>query len=141
MAKDDRGAPYLRLIDRLRGGSEAGGADERSQTLQLLKSIAAERELRSRFFEPSFVVDPAWSILVELAMGELEGRKLTTVALTKGAGGANRRWIELLAELGYCRASPEADPPTAWRLSARGWNEMRRFLDAYAALRSAETKN
>ena len=117
----------------LAGHSPRGEAGGSGAMLDWLKQAARRRQLRRGFFDPAFSVDPAWDVLIELAIARLEGRAVTASQLIDDIAGANPRWIRLLVEQGYCETDDAAAASAApIRFTARGWNEMRRYVQAAA---------
>lgn len=109
-------------------------AGEASGMLDWLITVARYRDLRRRFFDPGFASDPAWDLLMALAIARLEGRSLDAAQLEDGVAATSPRWIRLLVEQGFC----ELDDDTAaarLRFTARGWDEMRRYIQAALAAR------
>jgi hypothetical protein len=98
-----------------------------------LRRAARQRRLRQGFFDSSFAIDPAWDMLIELAIARLEGRSVTANRLIEDIAGANLRWVRVLVEKGYCETDDAAAGSSApIRFTARGWNEMRRYVQAAA---------
>lgn len=108
--------------------AEPPGAGAR---LGWLREAARRRRLRRSFFGPTFSTDPAWDVLIELAIARLEGRSVIAGQLTDEIAGANPRWLRLLVEQGYCEIDDAAAGTAApIRFTARGWDEMRRYVQA-----------
>jgi len=105
---------------------------EASGMLDWLITVARYRDLRRRFFDPGFASDPAWDLLMALAIARLEGRSLDTAELQDGIAATSARSIRLLVEQGFCEL--DDNPATAHlRFTARGWDEMRRYVQAALA--------
>lgn len=120
---DDAGRNVHRIAVR-------GTGSDPARTLAWLRTVATQQRLRWRFFDPSFAVDPAWDMLIELAIARLEGRTVNATQLSQRIVGANQRWISLLVDLGYCEIGSDATSPGAIALTALGWDEMNRYVSA-----------
>ncbi|MDO9490219.1 MAG: hypothetical protein Q7J32_17745 [Sphingomonadaceae bacterium] len=117
----------------LAGSPRSAGPGDSGAMLAWLKAMARRRRLRRSFFDPSFAVDPAWDMLIDLAIARLEGRSVSAHDLVDDVAGANPRWIRLLVEQGYCETEDSAAAAAAtMRFTARGWDEMRRYVQAAA---------
>lgn len=124
---EDSGPNVHRIAEHPRAASLG-----HARMLAWLKSVASQRRLRWRFFEPSLAIDPAWDVMIELAIACLEGRTTSAAQLAEGIPGANQRWINLLVDLGYCEISNDPASAAAIGFTARGWDGMNRYVAAAA---------
>jgi DNA-binding MarR family transcriptional regulator len=95
---------------RAKGGSSASGAavrerspGERKEVGRKLRSLMAMSARRSRHFPDELFTDPAWDMLVALALAGEEHRKLSISQLSAATGvpaTTAHRWITSLTELG-----------------------------------------
>lgn len=104
-------------------------AGEARGMLAWLTRMARTRDLRRHYFDPAFAADAAWDLLIALAIARLEGRSIDTAPMADGPAAAGMRSIRLLVEQGYCEID-EAAGTAPLRFTARGWEEMRRYVQA-----------
>jgi len=79
---------------------------ERSDGERALKNVMLARRQRGRYFDESLFADPAWDILLELALAELTQHRLCVGDLGVGAGlpaTTTLRWINALTDQGLVK--------------------------------------
>jgi DNA-binding MarR family transcriptional regulator len=109
---------------------------DRSQ-LGLVRAIRRARRRRSEFLPSKLCSDPAWGMLLELYVAQLEQRRISITAVSRGAGVAETtglRWLDAFAREGLI--SKRCDPLNARRvwvsLSASGMEAMRAYFASEA---------
>jgi DNA-binding MarR family transcriptional regulator len=98
-----------------------------------LRKIIRMRKLRNRFFGKHLFADPAWDMLLDLAMAHSEGRPLCVSSLGYGSGipaTTSLRWIgQLVKDDLIERVHDEKDKRRTFvRLSANGLAALKRFF-------------
>lgn len=97
---------------------DLGPVQSRSQALlpdcarrvEAVKGAIASRRKRSRFFSAALFADPAWDILLELYLGELEQRRIAVSNLCLAAKvptSTAMRWIAALVDRGIILRRPD----------------------------------
>ncbi len=94
----------------VKGGANASGealhgrpSNERNEAVHRLRNLMAMSARRSRHFPDELFTDPAWDMLVALALAGEEHRKLSISQLsaaTSMPATTAHRWINSLTELG-----------------------------------------
>ena len=83
--------------------AQSGGVDHSDQAIaRRLKQIIQSRRVRERYFSPNLFADPAWDILLDLAVARLENRQICVSSLAIAASvptSTALRWIKALLEL------------------------------------------
>lgn len=133
------------MVERLR---EKVGDDDRAfaqrgaiDTAAFLKMLYQERRLRADLFnDPDLFGEPAWDILLDLAVHEGQGRPLSVTGACVGSAVAPTtalRWVNVLEKKGFIQRSP--DPLDHRRvyltLTPLGRAHMRNFVKKAAILR------
>lgn len=76
-----------------------------------LKMLYQERRLRADLFDdPDLFGEPAWDILLDLAVHEGQGRPLSVTGACIGSGVAPTtalRWVNVLEKKGFIQRSPD----------------------------------
>ena len=82
--------------------------------LEVLKSkievILQQRRQRHRFFDPELFADPAWDILLVLALAELQFRRMSVGRLCDASNVPTTtalRWVKHLADKGHVVRVPD----------------------------------
>ena len=106
---------------------------------EAVRAIRRARDHRSRFFSPTLFSDPAWDMLLELYLAELEQRRLSTSAVSDAAGVAGTtglRWLDVFTAQGLItKQSDPLDARRVWvRLSPRGLVGMHAYFASEVAI-------
>lgn len=75
-----------------------------------LKDILQRRERRNKFFPDDLFFDPAWDILLNLALAELQQRRMSVSALCFSMGVPQTtalRWIKSMTDNGWVLRSDD----------------------------------
>lgn len=122
------------LRGRLSGqGKSKGPEAEQPNYVDLLRHLLKARERRARMFDAALVAEPAWDMLLDLALARLSGERLSVTSVCIGSRApmttALRR-IDDLTNLGLAQRSP--DPNDARRrfveLTDKGLEQLLRYL-------------
>lgn len=84
--------------------------ENRNSTLTALKNIRQIRSDRALFFSPDLFADPAWDMIIELAICEHYHRKVavTDLSLASGVPATTAlRWLETLVRAGIVTRQPD----------------------------------
>jgi DNA-binding MarR family transcriptional regulator len=80
---------------------------------RLLRRIIRQRQLRSRYFDDRLFSDPAWDMLLDLALARVEHKRVSVTSLCIASGVPSTtalRWINELLEMGLIeRAQDDTD--------------------------------
>jgi DNA-binding MarR family transcriptional regulator len=80
---------------------------------QMVRQIIANRQARSRFFDPALFGDPAWDMLLDLTAAHGEGAQVSVTSLCIAAGvpaTTALRWLTQMVETGiFIRVPDPAD--------------------------------
>jgi DNA-binding MarR family transcriptional regulator len=80
---------------------------------RIVRQIIANRQARSRFFDPELFGDPAWDMLLDLAAAHGEGAQVSVSSLCIAAGvpaTTALRWLSQMVESGiFIRVPDPAD--------------------------------
>jgi DNA-binding MarR family transcriptional regulator len=80
---------------------------------QVVRQIIANRQARSRFFDPALFGDPAWDMLLDLTAAHGEGAQVSVTSLCIAAGvpaTTALRWLTQMVETGiFIRVPDPAD--------------------------------
>ena len=68
---------------------------------QQLRAVIRRREARARHFSSDLFADPAWDILLDLALARMTARPAVLRVAASMSPSAVERWIDLLVEGGY----------------------------------------
>jgi DNA-binding MarR family transcriptional regulator len=83
--------------------AQSGRVDHSDEAIaRRLKLIIQSRRVRERYFSPNLFADPAWDILLDLAVARLENRQICVSSLAIAASvptSTALRWIKALLEL------------------------------------------
>jgi hypothetical protein len=93
---DENDLPSRSPNQRLAGVPEAGGAEP-------VRAVIASRQRRARFFPCDMFADPAWDILLDLYLAEIEQRRTVVSSLCVAANvpaTTALRWITSLVNRG-----------------------------------------
>jgi hypothetical protein len=77
---------------------------------QVGRQIIANRQLRSRFFDPELFGDPAWDMLLDLTAAHGEGARVSVTSLCIAAGvpaTTALRWLTQMVESGIFERVPD----------------------------------
>lgn len=121
-------------------------ADQQERLLGLARGIYDSRRLRARVFSAELLFgEPAWDILLDLFIAELEGKPLSVTAACIGAAvptSTGLRWLAILEDQGLVRR--ENDPRDARRvflhLTEDGFERMTSYLLQFHAPARATTR-
>ena len=86
------------------------GRESNPERISRVKSAIQARAKRAQHFPVELFADPAWSILLELYLADLEQRRTTISCLCVGAevpGTTALRWITALVERGLIVRHPD----------------------------------
>lgn len=86
---------------------EAGGLKKLETSLE---AILQQRHQRQRFFDSELFADPAWDILLALALAEVQFRRIAVGRLCDAANVPTStaiRWVKHLEEQGYIVRFPD----------------------------------
>ena len=127
-----------RLLEQVNDATRAiGNRVESGSRAQLVRAIARARRRRSELFAPELFADPAWEMLLELYINELEQTRISVTSLCIASGvpaTTALRWISRLCVKGL--ASRRKDPHDARRawieLTEQGRDLMMRYFDEFA---------
>jgi hypothetical protein len=125
----DRLLAILRQLDRATG--EVSTISE-TPTAKRIAAILKARRLRENFFDPGLFADPAWDMLLDLYVADLEGFRLAVGSLSVGAAvpaTTALRWINFLEKEGlFVR---HRDPLDARRVFVSLTTRARDAMDAF----------
>lgn len=117
-ARSAEGAALGELKREFRGPEAVGGfGHTRAQPVlpdpRIVRQIIANRQARSRFFDPELFGDPAWDMLLDLAAAHGEGAQVSVSSLCIAAGvpaTTALRWLSQMVESGiFIRVPDPAD--------------------------------
>jgi DNA-binding MarR family transcriptional regulator len=77
---------------------------------QVVRQIIANRQARSRFFDPALFGDPAWDMLLDLTAAHGEGARVSVTSLCIAAGvpaTTALRWLTQMVESGIFERVPD----------------------------------
>jgi hypothetical protein len=102
------------LIREERQDYRAGpiGAGEPAVIADRLRGMIGARRMRGRFFDAHLFADPAWEMLLDLAVARLEGRTIAVSSLCIASGvpaTTALRWIRTLCAHGLFLRDPDPD--------------------------------
>jgi DNA-binding MarR family transcriptional regulator len=120
--------------------SSFAAADEARAVAQIIEA----RRQRTTVFSENLFADPAWDVMLELYLAELEGRSVATSQLGHSANiplTTLLRWIEKLEGDGWVRRMPDPtdDRRVFVEISTRGLETMRDWLREWLDRSSAQT--
>jgi DNA-binding MarR family transcriptional regulator len=112
-------------------------ADAYERHVQRVLAVRRARRRRSQFFAVELFSDPAWDMLLELYVAELEQRRMSITGLADSARVAattGLRWIDTFEREGLVtrRSDPLDARRTYIRLSANGAMAMRAYFSSEA---------
>lgn len=105
------------------------------------RRLHKERRARDDIFrDPTLFGEPAWDILLDAILAEIQRRpiQITSACIAAAVPATTAlRWITLLVEKGYLsRVADEADRRRAFvRITKHGTAQMQRYFDRIAKLR------
>lgn len=85
-------------------------AEEASVGISSIRQIVRARQRRSSFFKATLFADPAWDILLELYVAELEQRRIATTSACIASGvpvTTALRWLKILDDEGLIEREPD----------------------------------
>jgi DNA-binding MarR family transcriptional regulator len=77
---------------------------------QIVRQMIANRQARSRFFDPALFGDPAWDMLLDLTAAHGEGAQVSVTSLCIAAGvpaTTALRWLTQMVETGIFQRVPD----------------------------------
>lgn len=108
---------------------------EQTRRCSVASQLLIDRRLRTRYFSPSLFGEPVWDILLDLYVGYVAGRPISTSDVALAASTpltTTLRWIDVLQGKGLIERWP--DPNDKRRmyvgLTESGQLAMARYLDA-----------
>lgn len=109
-------------------------ADRNPRMETTLRQFIEQRRLRSHCFGSGLFSDPAWDILLELAVAHLNDEAIPISAIAAAAdvpATTALRWINVVVDRGLAVRLPDTrDRRRVYvRLSESGWEKMRRYLE------------
>ena len=117
---------------------ETTGADPVSERPDYLRALVAARADRDSIFKTDVFSDPAWDMLLDLALSEATGRSISVTSLCIASGAPTTtalRRIDDLVEADLLERTP--DPADRRRILVRltpaGHERMHRFLERQAS--------
>jgi DNA-binding MarR family transcriptional regulator len=118
----------LRLVEQLPGAPEPIKRGD-PVTEKMIRNIIRMRRKRDQFFEKELFADPAWDILLELYLGELNQQRVTITSLCAASAvppTTGLRWIATLEARGLInrRADPIDGRRVFMSLSPDGLQKM-----------------
>jgi DNA-binding MarR family transcriptional regulator len=101
--------------------------------LAKVKLMMAARSLRARYFNGDLFADPAWDLLLELYLADLEQRRISASALFRAGGlpqSTNFRWLARLGADGLLERTPDPlDARRTWvNLTGAGKASMQTYF-------------
>jgi DNA-binding MarR family transcriptional regulator len=79
----------------------------------MVRQVIANRQARTRFFDPALFGDPAWDMLLDLTAAQGEGAQVSVTSLCIAAGvpaTTALRWLTQMVETGiFIRVPDPAD--------------------------------
>lgn len=106
---------------------------QHSDEVKVLRNAIKIRKRREDYFGADLFGEPAWDMLLDLYLSELQGRRVSISSLTIASNvpaTTALRWIQKLIDVGLLQK--KADPLDARRywasLTERGTQKMRMFL-------------
>jgi DNA-binding MarR family transcriptional regulator len=120
--------------------SSFASADEARALAQIIEA----RRQRTTVFSANLFADPAWDVMLELSLAELEGRSVATSQLAHRASiplTTLLRWIDKLEGDGWLRRMPDPtdDRRVFVEISTRGLDTMRDWLREWLDQSSNQT--
>ncbi|MEG3089596.1 MarR family winged helix-turn-helix transcriptional regulator [Sphingomonas sp. PB4P5] len=111
LTRDDHPAaePLFYKVDDRRNGYGSPPVEGGVSAVELRQAIRSRR-LRSQFFEPSLLEDPAWDMLLDLYAADLERAQVSVSSLCIAAAVAPTtalRWIAKMTEAGLLERQPD----------------------------------
>lgn len=133
------GVRLFELLDEIK--SDAGSVASRPTTYSdfalanVAHKILRQRRGRSEHLPPELFSEPAWDMLLDLFIAQMEQKKIsvTSVCLVTPVPTTTAlRWLDVLQSLSLIERHPSADDKrvTFVRLSREGRNALRRYLSA-----------
>ena len=118
-----------------RGKPAAGTATSPTVLEAKLEGILQQRRQRQRFFDSDLFADPAWDILLALALAELQFRRMSVGRLCDASNVPTTtalRWTKHLEEKGYVVRHPDRldSRRTYLELSDSASGAMRLYLES-----------
>jgi DNA-binding MarR family transcriptional regulator len=113
------------------GAPPVGITDERLAGIAIL--LLRSRHRLSNYFEPALFAAPAWDMLLELFVGQAEGRRMPTMDLcgaVRVPPATGLRWIQRLTDQRLVRRYkvPEDDRLALVRITPLGARLVRQYL-------------
>jgi hypothetical protein len=134
----DRIAAALREISEAEHTASGPSA---SISAAAIKQMIWERRERERFFDPQLFADPAWDMLLDLFLGELEHRSICVSSLCIAAATPPTtalRWIGNMTDAGLFERYP--DPTDKRRHFLRLSEDARRAMHGYCGALSVRRR-
>lgn len=108
----------------------------------ILRRLIAERQCRAHCFDAELFREPAWDILLDLALAGATGRSLSITAVCIGSGvpaTTALRWIGVLTKAGLIeRQDDRNDRRRGWlSLTEAGRDAMQAYLESLSTERLA----
>jgi len=138
---DDRAFRFESPAPRWMGAPRAEGDTRSIRTPRpplpdprLVRKIIRQRQLRARFFDAELFADPAWDILLDLAVARAEHTRVSVTSLCIASGvppTTALRWIGQMTEAGLLeRVQDESDRRRAFiTLSDRAAGAIARYFE------------
>ena len=130
------GVKLLGLLNDIDLQAEAMSAQADDSDLALAnaaRKLLKQRSRRQKYLPPELFAEPAWDMLLDLFIAQMEGREVsvTSVCLASSSPPTTAlRWLEVVQGLGLVERSPSAEDRRVShvRLTSAGSNALRRYL-------------
>jgi hypothetical protein len=132
-SKGGRALAVSKTVGRIAEGLMRPSFQKDPVSEEFIRDTILARRLRYRFFPERFFGEPAWDLLLELLLGEIEGRQVTVPNLCEAAGvpaAITLRWLNGLATEGMImrRFDPRDSTCELIELSPSAERALRRYF-------------